>query len=212
MVAMRALTLLAGACCALALAACGSQTKTVTVASTPAVTSSTATTTTPTRTGTTSRTTTTTAATPTTSTRTSSEPAFTEQQSQPNSQTAAAAAAIVRAHGFTPNRLSDYHPDQTLRVLLGTRSGSGDGYDQRAFFFLEGRYLGTDAKEPSAALRIVAQSDTEVALAYQLYRHGDPLCCPGGGQAVVHFQLDNGKLATREQIPPASSSSGLSRY
>ena len=204
--AMRALSLLAGAGCAIALAACGSQTKTVTVARSPGVTARTGTT--PAHTSTTPTRTTTTAG-----THTASEPAFTEQESQKGSQAdAVAAATVVRAHGFTPNRLSEYHPDQTLRVLLGTRTGSGDGYDQRAFFFLEGRYLGTDAKEPSAALKVVSQSDTEVVLAYQLYRHGDPLCCPGGGQAVVHFQLDNGKLAALDPIPPTSSSSGPSRY
>ena len=34
-----------------------------------------------------------------------------------------------------------------LRVLVATRTGSGDGYGQQAFFFLDGHYLGTDAKE-----------------------------------------------------------------
>ena len=45
---------------------------------------------------------------------------------------------------------SDYHPNQTLRVLIGTRTGSGEGYSQRAFFFLDGHYLGTDSKQSSA--------------------------------------------------------------
>ena len=64
--------------------------------------------------------------------------------------------------GYTPNDTSEYHPDQTLRVLLGTRTGSADGYDQRAFFFLDGKYIGTDASQPSASIRVVSQSDTEV--------------------------------------------------
>jgi hypothetical protein len=96
-------------------------------------------------------------------------------------------------------------------VLLGTRTGSGDGYGQQAFFFLDGRYLGTDAKEPSATLKVVSQNDTEVAIAYPLYRKSDPLCCPGGGQRIVHFALNNGKLTPLDPIPPASSSSGLAR-
>jgi hypothetical protein len=117
----------------------------------------------------------------------------------------------VRARGFTPNNTSDYHPSQTLGVLIGTRAGSGDGYGQQAFFFVNGRYIGTDASEPSATLRVASQGDTEVTLAYPLYRKGDPLCCPGGGQALVRFQLNNGKLAPLEPIPPSSSSSALSR-
>jgi hypothetical protein len=117
----------------------------------------------------------------------------------------------VRAHGYTPIDTSEYHSDQTLEVLVGTRTGSGDGYNQRAFFFLDGRYLGTDAKDPSAALKVLSQSDTEVTIAYPLYRPNDPLCCPGGGQAKVHFQLDNGRLVPLDPIPPASSTRALSR-
>jgi len=122
-----------------------------------------------------------------------------------------AAAAVVRAHGFTPKSTSDYRPGQTLRVLLGTRTGSADGYGQQAFFFVNGRYIGTDTREPSAKLRVVSQGDTEVTLAYPLYRARDPLCCPSGGQARVTFQLNNGKLAPLDPIPPVSSSTGLSR-
>jgi len=117
----------------------------------------------------------------------------------------------VRAHGYTPQDTSLYHPGQTLRVLVGTRTGSGDGYGQQAFFFLGDRYLGTDASEPSAQLKVVGQGDTEVSIAYPLYRPHDPLCCPGGGQRVVHFVLNDGELTPLGTIPPTSSSTGLSR-
>ena len=60
-------------------------------------------------------------------------------------------------------------------------------------------------------MRVVSQGDTEVTLAYPLYRGGDPLSCPSGGQATVRFQLNNGKLVALGQIPPVNSSSGLSR-
>ena len=60
-------------------------------------------------------------------------------------------------------------------------------------------------------MKVVSQSDTEVTLAYPLYRSSDPLCCPSGGQATVRFQLNNGRLAPLGAIPPASSKSGLSR-
>ena len=60
-------------------------------------------------------------------------------------------------------------------------------------------------------MKVVSQNDTEVAIAYPLYRHSDPLCCPGGGTRVVHFALNNGKLTALDTIPPANSSSGLSR-
>jgi hypothetical protein len=194
------------------LAGCGSQTKTVSATGAPAVaqTASTATTPTTTKPATTPARTSTSASTPApTSTRTAPEPAFTQQES--HAEGAAGAAAIVRAHGYTPNDASEYHSGQTLRVLVGTRTGSGDGYGQQAFFFIGAHYIGTDAKEPSASVKVVSQGDTEVTLAYPLYRRGDPLSSPSGGQTTVRFQLNNGKLAPLESIPPASSASGLSR-
>jgi hypothetical protein len=196
---------------AVVLAGCGSQTKTVTVASAPATTSSSTTTTAP---STTSSTPTTTAATTPTSpstTRTAPEPSFTETEQEAKSGTLGAAVAALRARGYSPNDTAEYHSGQTLRVLVGTRTGSADGYGQQAFFFVDGHYLGTDTKEASAKVKVVSQNDTEVAVAYPLYRSGDPLCCPGGGQRVVHFALNNGKLTALDPIPPANSKTGDSR-
>ena len=212
------MTLLAGALAALA-AGCGSSTKTVSVAQAPPAASSTATTqTTPTSS---------TATTPATTspgggavapsaTRTAPAPAFTGQGASGSGGSGSGeglsgALAVVRSKGFTANDTSEYHPDQTLRVLIGTRSGSSDGYGQQAFFFVDGRYIGTDATQPSATLRVVSQNDTEVVLAYPLYRPGDPLSHPSGGTTVVHFQLDNGQLTSVGKIPPVSSQSGLAR-
>jgi hypothetical protein len=200
----------AALCGATLLAACGGGTKTVTVSSAPPLTqtgASTSTATTPTtRTGTqTGR-----EHANTGTTRSAPEPAFAQEKA--SGEGAAAAAALVRAKGYTPNDVSQYHANQALRVLVGTRTGSGDGYAQQAFFFVNGRYIGTDTKAPSATLRVASQSDTEVALSYPLYRKNDPLCCPGGGQATVHFQLNNGKLTPLDRIPPVDRSSGLSRH
>ncbi len=145
----------------------------------------------------------------TTSARSAPEPEFTQREHK--SAGALAAAAVVRAHGFTPVNTSDYHPSQALTLLIGVRTGSGDGYGQQAFFFVNGRYIGTDAIAPSAALSVVSQSDTEVTLAYPLYRASDPLCCPSGGHSRVRFQLNNGKLSALDPIPPVTSHHGFSR-
>src|ERR1019366_2581211 len=125
------------------LGGCGSQTKTVS-ATTPIAA----------QTGTTSSQTTTPTATPAHSTtkrppaqttasggtsapttRTAPEPEFAQQGTQ--AEGASAAAALVRARGYTPNDTSEYHPSQTLRVLVGTRTGSKDGPGQLAFFFVD---------------------------------------------------------------------------
>jgi LppP/LprE lipoprotein len=119
--------------------------------------------------------------------------------------------AAVRAHGFVVKDTSEYHPDQTLRVLIGAGTGSNGAHEKRAFFFVDGRYIGTDASSPSAQIGVASQGDTEVTLSYALYRPGDPLCCPGGGEAKVRFQLNNGKLTALDPIPPVRSSAGSSR-
>jgi hypothetical protein len=192
------------------LAACGSSTKTVTASSAPPLsqtTESTPSAQTQTQTQTTSTQSTQTQTSPqangdTTTTRTAPEPAFTEHESK--AEGVSEAAADVRSRGYTPNDTSEYHSNQTLRVLVGTQTGSSDGYGQQAFFFVDGHYLGTDTKLPSASVKVVSQTDTEVTLAYPLYRHGDPLSSPSGGEAHVTFALNNGKLVPLGTIPSAS--------
>jgi hypothetical protein len=192
------------------LAACGSSTKTVTVSNAPPVAQTTATTpstqtqTTSTQTSPTqSQTTSTPTSSGTATTRTAPEPAFTQQEAK--AEGVSGAASVVRSRGYTPNDTSEYHSNQTLRVLVGTQTGSSDGYGQQAFFFVDGRYLGTDTKLPSATVKVVEQGDTEVTLAYPIYRQGDPLSSPSGGEARVTFALNNGKLVPVGKIPPASS-------
>lgn len=206
------------------LGGCGGGTKTVTASDAPSASETSSTpaarptsTRRTTTTQTTVATTTAPAASPSSNppTRTAPEPAFAQHGGTGAAETtgteAAAAVARVKSDGYTPNDASEYHANQTLRVLTATRTGSADGYAQRAFFFVDGRYIGTDASAPSASVRVVSQNDTEVVLAYPLYRPHDPLCCPGGGSATVHFQLNNGRLVPLQAIPPASSASGLSR-
>jgi LppP/LprE lipoprotein len=204
---IRASSLALAAAAGLALTACGSSTKTVSVSGTPPGSASQTHATTPA--GTTPGTKTSAQGGPTT-TRSAPEPAFAEQEH--HGEGVSAATAVLRARGFTPTNTADYHSTQALQVMIGMHTGSGDGYGQQAFFFVNGRFIGTDASAPSATLRVVSQSDTEVTLAYPLYRAGDPLCCPGGGQAHVRFQLNNGKLTPLDPIPPLHSSTALSRY
>jgi LppP/LprE lipoprotein len=203
-----ALVVIALAAVTAVLAGCGgSETKTVSVAGSPSG-SGTATTQPGTSTAKTAPATTTGADTTTTgtapsqttstpsATRTATAPAFTETEKPAGGTSGeglAAALAVVRAQGYAVKDTSDYHANQTLRVLIGTDpAGSG----QQAFFFVDGRYIGTDTKQPSAQVHVVSQGDTEVTLAYAL---------AGGGQATVPFQLNNGQLAPLAPIPSASS-------
>lgn len=195
---------LLGVTIAALLSGCGGATKTVTVANTPQP-AETGTSTAP-LTSTSSTKSTPTNTTPTssenggtsgpTTTRTAPEPAFTHQGTGTAAEGLGGAEAILQAKGFTANTTSDYHRNQTLRVLIGTRTGSDSGGSQQAFFFLGSHYIGTDTKQPSAQVHVVSQSDTEVTLAYSL---------ANSSHADVHFQLNNGKLTPLDPIPSASS-------
>src|ERR1700678_1151964 len=130
------------------LAGCGGGTKTVD-ASTPLPEATTSTgapqTSATTSTATTTTSTSTTTAPPSESggtvspstTRTATAPAFTHQggtgaTSGEGAEGLSAAEAVVQAKGFTVDAASDYHPNQTLRVLVGTRTGSAEEGGQQA--------------------------------------------------------------------------------
>jgi hypothetical protein len=135
----------------------------------------------------------------------------TEQQSPPtptppqsSGGTLSEAVAKLRAEGYRPDDTGDYDSSATLRVLVGTRLDSGDGYAKRAFFFVGGRYIGTDTSDDSAQMRVEGHSDTTVTLAYAIYGQGDALCCPGATKRV-RYQWNGSRLVPLDPIPPHSS-------
>ena len=89
-----------------------------------------------------------------------------------------------------------------MNVLVGTFTRSADGYNKRAFFFYRGRYLGTDAAQPSSDVGEIWGDGETVALLYVLYRPQDPLCCPTGGGAIVRFHWNGRRLVALDPIPP----------
>lgn len=211
----KALALAAGLAVAAALAACGSSSpKTVTVtrtvaANTTATSSSGATTASRTTSSTTSTTssgptatspssttaTPTASTTSTTTTRTETGPGFVVTRPSGGGALAAAIALLARK-GYTALDTSSYQPDDTLHVLIG-RAGGGE----RAFFFDETAYLGTDASTASARITVFAHSDTEVVLSYAVYHPGAQ--APSGVR-LVHFALDMGTLNAIDSIPSVS--------
>jgi hypothetical protein len=135
----------------------------------------------------------------------------------PTSVTLDDALAVVSRKGYdASDYVSGYVPDEatwestTLRVLLGVRTPS-DSFDQRAFFFLRDRYLGTDTSLPSARISLVAQNDKTVTVEYVLYRRRDPLSDPTGGSATVRYHWNGRRLVPKDPIPPAAWSAKLSR-
>ena len=108
------------------------------------------------------------------------------------------AAELVRSRSFEVVKLRDYDPRAKLTALIGRQ---GDN-TRLAFFFVDNEYIGNDATEPSAKLRILKQSRTQVTLGYGIYATGDRACCPTGGPVRVRFRWNGVKLEPRDPIPP----------
>jgi LppP/LprE lipoprotein len=124
-------------------------------------------------------------------------PEITPRQRQERTQ----AVDEVRRQGYTPTDLDDYKVDNELRVLVGEPVGATPA-GMRAFFFVEGEYIGLDATSPSGKLRAGRQLEREITLVYTLYEEGDEACCPSGGDTRVHFVWTGEALEPREEIPP----------
>jgi hypothetical protein len=120
------------------------------------------------------------------------------------------AEAVVNGRGYQVEKPGDYEPTHTLRVLIGTKKGS-EGHNQRAFFFVGGRFLGTDTSDDSAGIQVAHKQPTVVTLTYQLFRPGDPLCCPTGGQTDVRYSWNGQKLTPLDPIPSSSAKADPSR-
>jgi LppP/LprE lipoprotein len=132
---------------------------------------------------------------------TSTQPAPPQQGS---SGSRSQAIARVRREGYRPDDTGDYDSSATLRVLVGTRTDSGDGYAKRAFFFVGDRYIGTDTSDDSANIRVEGQTDDTVTLAYAIYGPNDALCCPGRTE-TVRYRWNGSRLEPLDSIPPRSS-------
>lgn len=80
---------------------------------------------------------------------------------------------------------------------------AGDGRDQHIWFFLGGRFIGSDTREPFSSKEIfgVWRGTDEIAFMYVLYRRGDPNCCPTGGGKIVRFSVRSGHLVRLDPLP-----------
>ena len=109
----------------------------------------------------------------------------------------------VRRQGYAAASLADYKVDHLLRVLIGKPVGTTPP-GMRAFFFVDGEYIGQDATTPSGKIRAGRQLEREITIVYKLYEPGDELCCPKGKETRVHYRWNGEALAPRETIPPAA--------
>lgn len=80
---------------------------------------------------------------------------------------------------------------------------SADGYDQRAWFFVRGRFVGNDAPTPSREVIGLWRDGNTIAFLYVLYRRWDANCCPTGGGKVVRFRWNGHQVVRLDRLPPS---------
>jgi hypothetical protein len=93
-------------------------------------------------------------------------------------------------------------PGQRFNALYGNCQ-AGDGRDQHVWFFSNGRFIGSDTREPDASKGIIALwggGDT-LAFLYVLYRRDDANCCPTGGGKTVRFRIEGSHVRALDQLP-----------
>jgi len=104
-----------------------------------------------------------------------------------------AAVVEVRKRGYAPQDMGDYKIDHLLRVIVGEPVGDTPP-GMRAFFFVDGAFIGNDATAPSRELRPGRQLERNITLVYTV---------ASGDEERVHFVWDGKKLEPQEKIPPA---------
>jgi LppP/LprE lipoprotein len=109
------------------------------------------------------------------------------------------AVTTLDEQGFKPVRVADWHPEHTLRVLIG-RDESGA---ERAFFFVKRKFVGNDDAAASASVRVSAARENGVTLTYRLFGDADQPCCPKGERVKVTFRWRDGTLAPAGEVPAA---------
>jgi LppP/LprE lipoprotein len=131
----------------------------------------------------------------------------------PDLQSAQAFVAHRCAKGTTPKDARMWQRGWRFNALLGD-CGGGDGHDQHIWFFVGGRFVGTDAPGASAAIVGLWRNDETITFLYVLYRPTDALCCATGGGKIVRFRWNGKKVVALDELPSrfAGGSHPVGRY
>jgi LppP/LprE lipoprotein len=103
-----------------------------------------------------------------------------------------AAVRTLADQGYEPVRLADWRPRNDLRVLVG----ESDTGAMRAFFFVDGEFVGNDDATSSTRLRVTKVGDEAITLAYGL--------STGGSEKVRFEWVDDRLAATGGTVPPST--------
>lgn len=114
--------------------------------------------------------------------------------------TASDAERFVSANGLAAVAPEmTWRPVAVLHVIHATGADGAGSQGDWYFFFARGRLVGQQFFSRAAAQNVV--DDATFAVTYNVFRPGDPHCCPSGGQATVRFHWDGSRLIELDPIP-----------
>jgi len=126
-----------------------------------------------------------------------------------NQLTLSQARQMIRSQfGYTVTATGSWAPAHQVTVLVGRHGG--DAHRQLAFFFVGGKLIGTDTKNPSAHISVADYTDTTVELTYATYTPDDDINSPSSSQNVT-YTWNGSALVPNSAIPPEDPNAPGSR-
>lgn len=89
---------------------------------------------------------------------------------------------------------------QTLSAWIGDKMAS-DGHNQFVFFFLNGKYLGTDTANPSLEITSAEASGNGIAVTYPVYQKNDSFANPTGTPVTITYAWNGSALVPNKPYP-----------
>ncbi|QSO47469.1 LppP/LprE family lipoprotein [Alicyclobacillus mengziensis] len=129
--------------------------------------------------------------------------------------------ALINAKGYdvpgtpydvtrsAPNASVQTASGETLSAWIGVKMGS-DGYNQFVFFFLNGKYLGTDTAKPSLEITSAKAAGNGIAVTYPVYRKNDSFADPTGTPVTITYAWNGSELVPNKSYPKQFQSSTIS--
>ena len=113
--------------------------------------------------------------------------------------------AVINGKGYdvtgsAPNASVQTASGETLSAWIGVRMSS-DGYNQFVFFFLNGKYLGTDTANPSLNITSAKAVGNSIAVTYAVYKKSDSYADPTGTPVTITYTWNGSKLVPNKPYP-----------
>jgi len=104
-------------------------------------------------------------------------------------------------NGATPNATVKTASGSILTAWIAAATQSQDGYNQFVFFFLNGRYIGTDTAKPSLEITSAKAAGQGIAVTYPVYRKSDSFANPTGTPVTITYTWNGSRLVPNKPYP-----------